>query len=210
MEGRLTTDGAAGAFEPRDQRERILLAAAGAVVDRGYDETTVADVARAAGVDAATVRRDVGEVEDCVLAACAWSQHRTLALAVHAYASTDGTWPARIRAVLDATFAHLVSVPEVVKLHLVVLPGLGEEGARLALEERAPFTVFLEPAIRERAEAGVAVPAATADFIGGALVHVVTRYALEDRIDRLPEAVPGLLRLVLGPFCESEEIDAVL
>jgi AcrR family transcriptional regulator len=67
------------------------------------------------------------------------------------------------------------------------------------------FTVFLEPGMRMRGHATL-----DAEIVAGGVFHVLHRYAREDRVACVQEALPELTRVVLAPFCDPAEIASTL
>ncbi|HET7177704.1 MAG TPA: helix-turn-helix domain-containing protein [Solirubrobacterales bacterium] len=97
----------------RNQRERLVAAIAEACAERGYAETSVADVTKRAGVSSVTFYRLFADKRECMLAA-----HRALLgrllEAVDGARAAEG-WQGGIRAMLsllaaDAPSARLLSV----------------------------------------------------------------------------------------------------
>jgi AcrR family transcriptional regulator len=124
------------------QRARMLAAIAGAVSEKGYAATTVADVVDRAGVSRRTFYEQFPGKEECFVAAYDYGVEVVLGrMAEAAQAREVGDWRARLRSDLETYLQVLADEPEFAwALHVEVL-GAGQA----ALERRATvFELFSE------------------------------------------------------------------
>ncbi len=128
------------------------------------------------------------------------SLHQAHAAALDAYARED-LWPDGVREALRALLAFLGAQPAYAHEYLVELryvPG-GEQHLDAA---REAFTSFLTPGH----DAAPDLPLLTAELITGGVLHLMTRHALEGRVDELPATLAELTCLVLAPYLPAEEV----
>src|SRR5437870_37717 len=88
------------------QRRRLLDAITGAVAEKGYEATTVADVISRAGVSRATFYEFYSDKDECFSAAYDSVIDQLLQGVSSAYLG-DAPWPERIRAGLHALLRYL-------------------------------------------------------------------------------------------------------
>jgi AcrR family transcriptional regulator len=186
------------------QRRAILDATARTIARRGYDATTVCEIAAQAGVDVRDVRRLVGDEEACFYALfsatfheayrCVWERTR------------DTPWPQSAHDGLATFLDLLAGDPARVRACVDGVRALGRDGTLRLDSAIEAFTAFLTPGFT----ANDATPVFHGNLLGATVVHVVTQHVHEDRIEELPEALPQLLGVALIPFCDAQAIDALL
>jgi AcrR family transcriptional regulator len=187
-------------FAIRSDRDRVLAAAARVIADRGYAAATLDEIAAEAFLPVADVVALVGDKEECLLAAFTVSTQRAFLVALERF-DGDAPWPARVRDGLAAFLEALAAEPHFVRACTLELPAAGDRAlARLQATLEA-FTAFLEPGARSPLDA---------EIVAGGVFHVLHRYARDDRVEAVQEALPELTRVVLAPFCAPAEIEAAL
>lgn len=111
----------------RNQRERMVAAVAEACAEHGYAETSVADVAKRAGVSSATFYEQFADKRDCVLAAHEELSGRLLEAVDRARARESED---EARATLHATLTLLAGDPPTARLLTVEILAAGPEGSQ--------------------------------------------------------------------------------
>ena len=174
------------------------------IADRGYAAATLEEIAAEAFLSPGDVLELVGDKEACFLAAFSASTQRAHLIALERF-DGDAPWPVRVRDALAAFLEALAAEPEFVRACTLELPAAGDRAlVRLGAALEA-FTVFLEPGMRMRGHATL-----DAEIVAGGVFHVLHRYAREDRVACVQEALPELTRVVLAPFCDPAEIASTL
>jgi AcrR family transcriptional regulator len=112
----------------RNQRERLVAAVAEACAERGYAETSVADLARRAGVSTATFYKLFPGKLECALEAHRELSTRLLEEVDVACAEAEG-WEAKVRAGTAAVLGLLSADPPSARLLAVEVMALGPAGA---------------------------------------------------------------------------------
>ncbi|MCW2995065.1 MAG: transcriptional regulator, TetR family [Conexibacter sp.] len=186
------------------QRGAVLAATARVVDRRGYQATTLAEIALEAGMRRKDVRRLVGDEEDCFYALFGAFFHQAFALVQEQ--TREVPWPQSARDGLAMFLELLASEPVYVRACFDGVKALGVDGG-LRLETAVEaFTAFLTPGY----DALLDVPVFQGQLIGATVVHVITQHVLERRIEELPQALPEVLSIALIPFCAAQDIDALL
>jgi AcrR family transcriptional regulator len=113
----------------RNQRERLVAAAAEACAESGYAETSVADLAHRAGVSTATFYKLFANKHECVLEAHRDLLGRLLEEVDRACMAEEGELGAKVRTAIRTVLALLAADPPTARLLTVEIMALGPEGA---------------------------------------------------------------------------------
>jgi AcrR family transcriptional regulator len=143
------------------------------------------------------------DVDHLLDTTAAWTQHLFHRMA-DAFMSADGDAPLALHRALAAMLHEIADTPEMAHLATVELPSLGPllHARREAALEL--FSTFLDVGLAELPEP----PAdrnAIARCITGGLWETVRRYALERRLDELPDALPGMSYFCLSTFFGADD-----
>ena len=184
--------------------ERILRALAAVVSEKGYPETTVADVVDCAKTSQRTFYEHFANKEDAMVAALDSGSSQMLAAALPAFRrSTD--WQHAVQATQEAMFSFGVQEPEYARLGGVEMYAAGKR----ALEQREVVTEGMEGLLAPGYELKPGIPPITAEAIGGALYALFYDYVKQRGPERLPEMVPVAVYMTLTPFIGAEEAFAL-
>lgn len=112
----------------RNQRERLVAAAAEAFAESGYAETSVADLTGRAGVSTATFYKLFAGKRECALEAHRELLERLLEEVDGACAGV-GEWQAKVRAAIRIVLTLLAGDPPTARLLTVEVMALGPAGA---------------------------------------------------------------------------------
>lgn len=126
--------------------------------------------------------------------------HRAHAAALQAYQRED-LWADGVREALRALLDFLGDDPDFVREFAVKRRHVPGSDDQLAAAREA-FTVFLAPGH----DADADLPLLAADLVTGGVLHIVTRYALDDRIADLPSTLAELTHLALAPYLPADEV----
>jgi AcrR family transcriptional regulator len=190
-------------FVAQNQRERMLLATAELVAERGYQKTTIELIAKTARVALVTFYEHFADKEECFLAA--FDENVEAAREVFAeLLDPQQAWPDQIAAGLEIFLEMVVNEQARAKLCIVEAQAAG--GAALAryqamLESVAPkLREGREPNPRaERLPEGLEVA------IVGGLVWLVHQRLVAGRVDGLKELLPEMLQVTLTPYVGEVE-----
>jgi AcrR family transcriptional regulator len=191
---------------PRDlvaenQRRRLIAAMVRVCAAKGYEATAVADVLEAAGVGRETFYELFVDKEACFLAAHALLIDDLTARVTAAY-ERPGEWPARVRAGLEAMLEWFAKDPDVARVTIVEMGGLGAVVAETFQENFHRFTALLDEG-RELSETARALPKISSVAAGAVLARIYEEVVL-DRAGKLPELAPELTYELLLPYLGEE------
>jgi AcrR family transcriptional regulator len=142
----LTREQVAGA-----QRERLLHAMAEVMAERGYAETTVADVLRVAGISRETFYQQFSSKLDCFIAAYEMAAASILS-GVERRTGTAGTPIERFERAIGAYLEALASEPALARVFLLEVYAAGPAALELRAELQGRFADALAAALDARDE----------------------------------------------------------
>ncbi len=188
----------------RSERERLLEAMVRVAAAKGYEATTVADVAEFAGVSEQTFYDSFEGKAECFLEAYDAVIDVLVAHVTSAFEAAAGEpWPERIGAGLRGLVELLAAEADIARMAMVEVTAAGEDARERYRAALARFTPFLEEG-RTYSGQGGELPPDTARFaIGGATSMIFD----EIRAGRGPELVrllPDLVFAVLMPYLGPE------
>jgi len=185
-------------FVAQNQRERMLLATAELVAERGYQKTTIELIAKTARVALSTFYEQFSSKEECFLAA--FDETMDAATAVFAeLLDEEQDWADQVAAGLEIALEMVVNEPARAKLCIVEAQAAGGE----ALRRYQGMLERLAPKLREgRAHNPRAsrLPDGLEVAIVGGLVWLVHQRLLTDRVDEVKGLLPEMLQVTLTPY----------
>ncbi len=187
----------------RSQRTRIILATAVVSMEKGYANTTVADIVAAAGVAKDAFYRHFADREQAFLEAQQYPSQHILDMMAGAYFSAD-EWPERIWRALDALLALIAEHPALAYLRMVECYAAGSAAIRRAEDITRSFTLFLEEGYRYRPAAN-GFPRLYSQAISGALSEMIQRDVANGRATEVGRRLPQLAYVAIAPFAGPQE-----
>jgi AcrR family transcriptional regulator len=130
------------AAEPSGHRERLIAAMAASIVEKGYRDTTVADVVRLARTSRRSFYEHFEDRDACFLAlfdATNNAMMEEIAAAVH----PDQTLDQQVDSAIDAYLDNVAKQPALYASFVRELPGLGQAGAQRGLATLERFATML-------------------------------------------------------------------
>ncbi|HWF56376.1 MAG TPA: TetR/AcrR family transcriptional regulator [Solirubrobacteraceae bacterium] len=134
----------------QDQRDRLIAALATSIEERGYRDTTVADIVRIAKTSRRTFYEHFRDRDACFLVLFAETIAQTMQLVAEAV-DPGRSWDEQVEEAIDAYIDSLGSRPALHQSFVRELPSLGSDGAeqqRLVTERFAQALVDLVEAGR--------------------------------------------------------------
>jgi AcrR family transcriptional regulator len=191
------------ASEREGHRERLLAAMASSIEERGFRDTSVADVVRIARTSRRTFYEHFSDREACFLAlfeATTEEVMRAIASAVR----SDAPWQEQVDAALERYFDSLAARPKLFRSFTRELPALGRAGAErqhAVVERFADTLVALAEAGRRAHEGQTPGPLSrdAAIIIVGGLRELMVS-ALEQRrdIDGLRASAAQIVKAIIA------------
>lgn len=172
--------------------------------EKGYEATTVAEVAAAADVSEEAFFETFGDKEGCFL-----ESHEALIdvlvsyAASHFEAAANHPWPDQIAAGMAALVAFIANEPELARMVMVEGPTLGEDARARYQETLDSFIPFLE-AGRTYSGQNAALPADTASFAIGGVASLIYEEVHRGNGADLERILPNLVFAALVPYLGSE------
>jgi AcrR family transcriptional regulator len=190
-------------FVEQNQRQRITAGIIAAVAEKGYHETTITDIAAAAGLSRRTFYGYFSSKEECFFSA--YDEVGTyLREAAAAAVDPGGEWAEQARARLASMLAIFAANPDLARFCLLAPPRAGGSLAthyRLALSHAlADFTAGMPPPPASRPISAAAEQA----LVGGVAALIVRRVEAGEG-ETLPELLPELVELTLTPYLGREQ-----
>jgi AcrR family transcriptional regulator len=190
-------------FVSQNQRERMLLATAELVAERGYRKTTIDLIAKTARVALVTFYEQFGSKEECFLAAFDESVDAA-AVALAELVDPERPWPEQISSGLEVFLEMVVTEPARAKLCLVESQAAGTA----ALARYQGMLERIAPKLREgRAlnPRASRLPDGLEVAIAGGLAWLVHQRLVAGRAEELKGLLPEMLQVTLTPYVGEGE-----
>jgi AcrR family transcriptional regulator len=190
-------------FVSQNQRERMLLATAELVAERGYQKTTIELIAKTARVALVTFYEQFATKEECFLAAF----DENLAAAREVFEElldAEQAWPDQIASALEI-FLEMV-VAEEARAKLCIVESQAAGGAALARYQALLESVA--PKLREGRELNPRssrLPDGLEVAIAGGLAWLIHQRLVSGRVEGLEELLPEMLQVTLTPYVGEAE-----
>jgi AcrR family transcriptional regulator len=183
------------------QRGRLFQAAAKVFSEQGYADASAEAISREAGMSKATFYEHFANKEECILALVeAAGQASRMAVAAAA-SSTEDLFEAKVHARVHAFLGGLAAFPEMARVVLVDVIGVGPTGAAKREEMLSGFADFLVEENR-RAHEGYGAPLfASRDdafAIVGAIVELAARQLRTGQPEDIRDLEPVIERMTAG------------
>jgi AcrR family transcriptional regulator len=190
-------------FVAGNQRGRLAAGIIAAVAEHGYHDTTITQIAAAAGVSRRTFYTYFSSKQECFFDA--YEQIAShLHEAANAAAAPHAEWPDRVRARLQATLEVFAANPNLVRFYLAEPPRAGDE---IAARYRATTARTLAELTADRpAPPACRSPSEAAEqAVMGGMATLIVRKVDAGEGSSLPELLSDLLELVLTPYLGRNE-----
>lgn len=190
-------------FIAQNQRERMLLATAELVAERGYQKTTIELIAKTARVALSTFYEQFSSKEECFLAAF----DESVAAAGEVFGElldTSRPWADQIASGLEIFLEMVVAEPTRARLCIVEAQAAGGE----ALARYQATLERVAPKLREGRDfnprAG-RLPDGLEIAIVGGLAWLVHQRLIAERVDGIKALLPEMLQVTLTPYLGEVE-----
>jgi AcrR family transcriptional regulator len=128
--------------EPLGHRDRLIAAMAESIEEKGYRDTTVADVVRLARTSRRNFYEHFEDRDRCFLALFDATNHSMMASVAHAV-SPQRSLDDQIYGAVDAYISHVTARPALYGSFIRELPGLGDAGAERGQATLVAFAEML-------------------------------------------------------------------
>jgi AcrR family transcriptional regulator len=180
--------------------ERLLRALASVVADKGYPDTTVAEVVECAQTSQRTFYEHFKNKEDAIVAALDSGSAHMLAAALPAFRRAPD-WKHAVHDTIEAMFCWGAEEPEYARMGGKEMYAAGKR----ALDQREVVTEGMEGLLAPGYELKPDTPAIAAEAVGGALYSLLYDHVNKNGPETLPDLVPTLVYVTLAPFLDGED-----
>ncbi|WP_026076112.1 TetR/AcrR family transcriptional regulator [Noviherbaspirillum massiliense] len=182
-----------------EHRHRLLEGMAHAVADKGYSDTTIADIVRAAGVSRRTFYEHFATKAECFIALYEAASFNSLNV-LRAAIDPAHDWQAQVEKAMAAYFGCLAQNPVLMRTLFIEILGLGPEGlaARRRVNEEIAAFMLQVVNVAERSPDKNVTPLAPemAMAVVGGINELVLQAIERGRVSQLQELVAPAVRLV--------------
>lgn len=181
----------------KEYRRRLMEGMAAAVAERGYADTTIADIVRHARVSRRTFYEQFDSKEACLLALYVAASERVIRAIAEA-AETSADRETQIARATEAYLGRMQAHPVVTRALFLEILAAGPAGLQVRREINQRYADQFRALVQ--AEGGRLSPELAAAAVGG-INELILQAVLDDRIHRLTDlAAPAaqLLRAVLS------------
>jgi AcrR family transcriptional regulator len=183
----------------RSQRDRLLDAIAAACAERGYSETSVADIVGRAQVSRKAFYDLFGDKESCFLAAYDRFLARFVQDTVSACNIEGITWPEQMRIGLGAGLESLAAQPGCARMATIDVFAVGPVAVSRYHAMVQILSTYVD-AGRSELPDGVCLSGRIAPGLVEGMMLAVRNEILGGREEELPRLLPALLYTTLVPF----------
>lgn len=181
-----------------DHRHRLLEGMAQSVAEKGYADTTIADVVRLASVSRRTFYEHFGSKPECLIALYEAASHNTLGILREAIDPTH-PWQTQVDQALSAYLGCMTHNPVLLRTLFIEMLGLGTPGLAARRRVNREIAEFMVGAIQASTADGGQTAALSADMamaIVGGINELILQYIEQDRVADLLELVAPASHLV--------------
>jgi AcrR family transcriptional regulator len=175
-----------------ERRVRLLLAMIDLIEQKGYRETTVADVIAQAKLSRKAFYEQFTSKQECLLATFDFVAEEVVRRLERAYGDSEG-WPGRVEAAIRVLFESALENPGALRLSVLEIGASGPAGVERRERSIARYESFLRDALELAPGEGVVSDTVLRAFVGG-IYRVLYSRVLHNRA--APIEAEELLALV--------------
>ena len=169
-------------------RSRLLEGMALAVAQKGYADTTIADIVREASVSRRTFYEHFSTKADCLVALYGAASHNALKVLRQAIDPSQG-WEEQLERALSAYLGAMAANPVLMRTLFIEILHLGPEGLAARRRVNQEIADYMVAVVRD------VTPELAMAVVGG--IHELVLQAIEDgRVDELPQLTATATTLV--------------
>ncbi len=181
----------------RNQRARLRNATAEVMLQKGYADTTVADIVSRAGVSRDVFYQHFASKQAAFLDAQQHATAHLMEVCADAYLAGPD-WPQRIWNVLEVLLGAVAAHPALANLQLIECYQAGPPARRLLEQTTRSFALFLREGYRYASPAHV--PSIYSHATAGAVLEIIQRDVARGETSAIPRRLPLLAYLAIAPI----------
>lgn len=175
-------------------RSRLLEGMAVAVAQKGYAETTIADIVREASVSRRTFYEHFATKAECLVALYGAASHNALKVLRQAI-DPSHAWEEQVERALGAYLSAMASNPVLMRTLFIEILHLGPEGLAARRRVNQEIADYMLAVVNDRKSGRRVSPQLAMAVVGG--IHELVLQAIEDgRVEELPELTATATALV--------------
>jgi AcrR family transcriptional regulator len=179
-----------------DHRHRLLEGMAQSVAEKGYADTTIADVVRLASVSRRTFYEHFASKPECLIALYETASHNALGV-LRGAIDPSHPWQAQIDQALAAYLGTMTRNPVLLRTMFIEMLGLGAPGLAARRRVNREIADFMVSTINAGARPqGQVLSADMAMAVVGGINELILQYIEQDKVDDLLQLVGPASRLV--------------
>lgn len=179
---------------PAAHRSRLLEGMAQAVADKGYADTTIADVVRQACVSRRTFYEHFASKAECLVALYEAASHNALQV-LRAAIDPAHDWQEQVERALRAYLEAMACNPVLLRTLFIEILGLGPEGLAARRRVNQEIADYMLAVVNARPSGCKVTPQLAMAVVGG--IHELVLQAIEEgRAAELPQLTPAAAALV--------------
>ena len=190
-------------FVTQNQRERMLLATAELVAERGYQKTTIELIAKTARVALSTFYEQFSSKEECFLAAFDAALD-SASRAFEELVDAELPWAERVAAGIEVFLEMVAANPARARLVIVESQAAGGE-ALMRYQGALELAAQQLRAGREHNPRSIRLPDGLEVAIAGGLAWLVHQRLLAGRDSEIVGLLPEMVQVTLTPYVGEEE-----
>jgi AcrR family transcriptional regulator len=190
-------------FVVKNQRDRLASGIISTVAERGYNETTITQIVEAAGVSRRTFYTYFSSKEECYVDTWELISNFITEVAAEA-AQQESSWPAKVRARLEATLGTFASNPDLARFMLIAPTRAGNDIADRYRVGMVRALGDLTDGMPKKAQARRPSKAVELALVGGSIT-LISRKVEAGEGEDLSSLLPDLTELILAPYLGREE-----
>lgn len=190
-------------YAVRSDREKALEAMVRLAAVKGYEPTTVTEIAEAAGISIASFDLMFADKKACFLESYDALFDVLVAHMTDAFEATPGLWSDQVAAALRAMVELLTAEADIARMAMVEVGALGDDARVRYWRSFARFKPFVD-AGRDYSAQGHALPPDTATLAVGSVTSLVYDAIRAGRGANLERCLPHLIFAVLVPYLGPE------
>jgi len=191
-----------------NQRLRIIFATAAVIAERGYAASSVAEIVRAAGVDARSFYSLFNDKQDALMAVHEMGFQRTMAITAGAFFAAE-QWPTRIWEAVRAFTQGLDQNPAFSRLALIESHSGSPETVQRLEDLMAGFTIFLQEGYQRQDSKSRSPSSLALQAIAAATMELLYRKARSDDA-KVAAELPAIAYVCLAPFLGPDRAEQAI
>lgn len=186
------------------ERERIALAAAYVIFQKGFEDATEEDIIAVADLPASAFSAHFTDVHGAAMAALELAYERTMAAAARAYVEAAHPWAEQLCRSAVGLRPFLSSDPTLGYLAFAQPHAIGLDAVRMAHDRLMAFTILLEQGYAQSPGA-LRLPRETSQALIAAVYELTYLQCAHLRERAMPELLPLRTYVTLAPFVGPDE-----